>query len=227
MAASSRPESSPAFTTRRALLAGAIGSVGALAVNVIGRATPALAAPGDPVLVDNSHTGAGTTQITTTGATAFRGVTSNSTGTAIHGHATSTSPGAWGIMGQTQSTAGTAVLGFASNNVGTSWGVYGESSSPGGVGVVAENDTGGLAFRSVGRAKFSTSGVATIAAGSTSTTINPGVNVTSNSFVLLTPKTNIGTRALWFTTNTSNDRFTIHLSSARSSRTRVAWLLLG
>jgi hypothetical protein len=51
--------------------------------------------------------------------------------------------------------------------------------------------------------------------------------VTSGTFVLLTPKANIGTRALWFTTSTTNDRITIHMSSARSSSTKVAWLMLG
>jgi hypothetical protein len=213
--------------SRRAILAGALGGIGALAASAIGRTTSVLAATNDPVLVDNAHTGAGTTQITSTGSQAFRVIKSNAPGRAIHGEATSTDPGGWGVVGETQSTAGTGVLGFASNNVGTSWGVYGESFSPSGVGVVAWNGTGGLAFRSQGRAKFSTSGVASIPAGSTSKTINPGVNVTSKSFVLLTPKTNIGTRALWFSTNPSTDRFTIRMNSARSSSTRVAWLLLG
>jgi hypothetical protein len=53
------------------------------------------------------------------------------------------------------------------------------------------------------------------------------INVTSSSFVLLTPKTNIGSRALWFTTDPAGNKFTIHMSSSRSSGTRVAWLLLG
>lgn len=130
-------------------------------------------------------------------------------------------------MGETDSVEGTGVLGIANAINGSSWGVYGEANSPGGIGVVAYNQDNGLAFRAVGRAQFTTSGVASIPAGSTSKTIDPGVNVTSASFVLLTPKTNIGSRALWFTTSTQNDRFTIRMSSARSSTTRVAWLLLG
>jgi len=71
------------------------------------------------------------------------------------------------------------------------------------------------------------SGVATIPAGSTGVTVSPNVNVTSGSFVLLTPKANIGSRGLWFTTNASADTFRIHMSSTRSANTKVAWLLLG
>ncbi len=69
--------------------------------------------------------------------------------------------------------------------------------------------------------------MATIPAGSTGKTVNPGVNVTNGSFVLLTPKVDVGSRALWFTTNPSGDTFRIRMSSARSSGTKVAWLLLG
>jgi hypothetical protein len=225
MTAATHPESKA--PSRRALLAGALGGLGALAASAIGRANPVQAVSGDPVLVDNAHTGSGITQITTSGLTAFKGISSNSSASAIHAVASSSSPGAWGVFAETESTEGTGVLGVANSTTGTSWGVYGESNSPAGVGVVALNGTGGLAFRSVGRARFTTSGVATITAGSTSKTIDPGVNVTSSSFVLLTPKTNIGSRSLWFTTNTSNDRFTIHISSTRASTTRVAWLLLG
>ena len=76
-------------------------------------------------------------------------------------------------------------------------------------------------------AKFATSGVATITAGSTSKVVTPGVNVTSASFVLLTPKANLGGRSLWFTTNATQDKFTIRLSSSRGTATKVAWLLLG
>ena len=86
----------------------------------------------------------------------------------------------------------------------------------------------GQALLTRGRVKHEkVSGVATIAAGSTSVTLSPNVNVTHGSFVLLTPKANIGSRGLWFTTNPSADSITIHLSSSRSSATKIAWLLLG
>jgi hypothetical protein len=104
-------------------------------------------------------------------------------------------------------------------------GVSGEVIS--GIGLFGSATTG-LALQTVGRWKAGRiSGVATIDAGDTSVTVNPGVNVVSSAFVLLSPKTNVGSRALWFTTNPSTDRFTIRMSSPRSSKTRIAWLLVG
>ena len=67
----------------------------------------------------------------------------------------------------------------------------------------------------------------TIAVGKKAVTIAPGVNVTTGSFVLLTPMTNLGGRDLWFTRNAADDKFTIRMSSTRGSDTKVAWLLLG
>ena len=114
-----------------------------------------------------------------------------------------------GVIGQT--LAGQGVRGQATSGSG----VFGTASS-------------GYALRGDGRLRFDkVSGVATITAGSTSKVVSPGVNVTNASFVLLTPKANLGGRALWFTTNPTTNRFTIRMSSARGSATKIAWLLLG
>lgn len=156
-----------------------------------------------------------------------RGVTVNSTGvlgfsspgggpeptakprTGVYGHAVQdgSSRGVWG-----RSNAGR--------------GVYGQAT--GGVGVYAQAGVNGIAMRANGRVKVDkVSGVATIKAGSTGVTLTPGVKVTSASFVLLTPKVNLGGRDLWFTTNSTAGTLTIRMSSARTSGTKVAWLLLG
>ena len=119
----------------------------------------------------------------------------------------------------------TGVYGYA-NQDKDSRGVWGFSGS--GVGVFGQANRAGQAFLGRGRVKFEkVSGVATIAAGSTSVTLSPNVNVTHGSFVLLTPKANLGGRDLWFTTNPSADSITIHISSTRPSNTKIAWLLLG
>ena len=103
-------------------------------------------------------------------------------------------------------------------------GVRGESTS--GVGVFGTSTTG-FALHTSGRLRIQkVSGVATIARGSKTRTVTPGVKVTTTSFVLLTPKANLGARALWFTTNTTANTLTIHMSSARSSATKIAWLLV-
>jgi hypothetical protein len=148
--------------------------------------------------------------------------------TGVYGLATQdgTSNGVYG-----RSTSGRGVFGAAS----TGRGVFGQASSglgvrgyaTSGVGLSGEATTG-YALRTTGRIRADkVSGVAKIAAGATSVTVTPGVDVTSSSFVLLTPKSNIGSRALWFSTDATNNRFSVRMSSARTSATYVAWLLLG
>jgi hypothetical protein len=194
-------------------LAGALGGLGAIAASAIGRASPAQATNGDPVTVGGSFSGTGTTQIGSSATSAFVGISSNSDGT--------------GVLGLSAGSSGTGVLGSAYSLTGANTGVYGYSASPSGIGVHATTNGGGVALKADGRAKFSTSGVATITAGHTTKVITPGVNVTSNSFVLLTPKVKLSGRDLWFTTDAANNKFTIRMSSSRSSGTKVAWLLLG
>lgn len=226
--------------SRRAILIGALGGLGAVAAHALGRPQVAAAANGDPILVGQVATGTLTTQLHY----------SSSFASGLYVKATSTG-GGFGITGETSATGGGwaalrgdatgggntyGVFGNATGTTGETVGVRGLTGSPAGYGVhgfagsgtgVKAESNSGTALRVSGRAKFSTSGVATISAGTTSKTVTPNVNVTSESFVLLTPKTNIGSRALWFTTNPSGDTFKIHMSSTRSSSTRVAWLLLG
>lgn len=275
--------------SRRAILAGALGGIGAwMAASVGGRAR-VRAANGDPVLVGSAHTGTAKTSITNTasGSAGFE-VTTTGNGTAISGYSPDAqgiqggsengvgvfgnvgqgigvfgnSNGQAGVWGQTDGEAAgvvgrsvgsqlTGVLGLSGSTEPTlrartgvfgycdlddsARGVIGES--PAGQGVRGESGTGvgvfasstsGYALRTSGRIRAdSVSGVATITAGSTSRTVSPGVNVTSASFVLLTPRANIGSRALWFTTNATANTFTIRMSASRSSSTKVAWLLLG
>jgi hypothetical protein len=156
-----------------------------------------------------------------------RGVTGQTTaGRGVNGIATSGS----GVHGHTDS--GYGVEGIAASGYGVSgisasnFGVFGHSDSS--VAVYAEAPAG-IALQTVGRIKLATSGIAIIPAGLSSVTVSPpfGVDVSIDSFVLLTPMANIGTRALWFTKNISLDTITIHLSSSRTSATKVSWLLLG
>jgi hypothetical protein len=210
--------------SRRALLAGALGGLGAWAASAVGRASRVHAADGETVLVGGEYQSSSVTSISNlaNNGIVLRGVSSSGTG--VVGASTSF----YGV--QAISNTGSGLGAFTSTGVGA----YGASSSHRGVWGFSDTGTGlfgscgtGLALHAEGRIKFSTSGTATIAAGSTSKTVNPGVNVTSGSFVLLTPKANIGSRALWFTINPTANTFRIRMSSPRSSTTRVAWLLLG
>lgn len=268
----------PTTRSRRALLAGALGGIGAWTASAIGRAGPARAANGETVTVGGSFDGTTTTTITKSGSGSAAIAGKSTGGYGLYGESSSAygvyawSTSGWAVYGQTITGIGvvgsssatdmaaiqgqnaghsTGVLGYSGDEVPPAakakTGVYGhaaqDSSSRGvwgranagqgvrgqatsGVGVYGKATTG-LALQAVGRAKFSTSGVATIAAGSDGVTVTPGVNVTSASFVLLTPKSSLGGRDLWFTTNATADTFRIRISSPRASATKVAWLLLG
>ena len=96
-----------------------------------------------------------------------------------------------------------------------------------GFGVYAVASSGGFALSTHGRLDLSTAGVASDPAGATSKVVFGGVDISANSFVLLTPALDIGIARLWWTKDTVGNSFTIHMSSSRSTLTKVSWLLLG
>jgi len=132
------------------------------------------------------------------------------------------------------STMTTAVHGDSTRHIG----VHGHTMT--GVGVFAQADDTGTALvamselghataiHSYGRVQLDfVSGVARIATGRMSVSVTPVFRIDARSFVLLTPRTNLGGRALWFALDTKNNRFLIKMSSPRQSATPIAWLLLG
>lgn len=123
-----RAQSDTNAPTRRALLAGVLGGVGAWVAGAIGRASHVEAANGDPVLVGQSHTGTSSTTIFSTGSPA-----------AITGHISSTTGTSAGVSGHSSSSSGRGVLGAANLTVGRNYGVWGQTSSPDGVAVVGWN----------------------------------------------------------------------------------------
>lgn len=175
--------------------------IGIEALSQSGKAVSAIASTGDGVVAStNSGTGVKAT---------------SGSGRAIDGRSES----AFGVYGR--SNSGTGVIGTGPLGVG----VRGESSQ--GIGVQAVTTTG-IALQTKGRLNLAgVSGVATIGANRTTVNVAPGVDITASSFVLLTPKANIGTRTVWFTTNATANTIQIRLSSARAAATPVAWLLLG
>jgi hypothetical protein len=151
----------------------------------------------------------------------------NSTGVqGFSGGVSSTLPAAkakTGVFGQaTQDSSSRGVFGVSTSGHG----VRGEATTGGAVVGVA-NNIAGYAFLGSGRVRFNkVSGLATIAAGTTSKTITPGTDVTTDSFVLLTPMADISTRRLWFTKDATANTITIHLSSTSASSISISWLLL-
>ena len=125
--------------SRRALLAGALGGIGAWIASGIGRASPARAADGDPVLVGSENNSTSVTKLT-------NNATSD---TVLQGDSTS----GIGVSGSSSSANG--VEGFSTSNRG----VYGQSisnsavyglglsaSMGAGVGHSANNGTGIFGF---------------------------------------------------------------------------------
>jgi hypothetical protein len=125
------------------------------------------------------------------------------------------SRGVWG-----RSNDGRGVFGEARNGVG----VFGSSTT--GIGVFSES-ADGFALRTRGRIRFgNVSGQAIIPAGRRNVILRMGVPISPSSFLLLTPMTDVGSRCIWFTKNRAENSVTLHISSSRTTPTRIAWLLL-
>ena len=149
--------------TRRTLLSGGIGGLGAWLAAAITRPQPALAATDTAAVhkgVNNPTTAL--TTITCSGATALK-VASPSGGSnrsALFATASGTSSrgvtalGVTGVIGQSGATGGRGVFGLSTATSGTPAGVLGKSSAPGGRAVQGENvATTGLAIGTSGTSK--------------------------------------------------------------------------
>ena len=111
---------STAPRTRRAVLAGALGGLAALAANALGRPMPTLAADGQAMLVGGEYSSSSVTSVT------------NATGNGIYGGSLDT-----GIAVTGQSNQGIGVHGFSTSNIG----VLGETI--GSVAAIAGRSFGG------------------------------------------------------------------------------------
>ena len=197
-----QPETKSA--SRRAIVTGALAGVGAWVAGAIGRASPARA--------DGENIQIGGDYATAMSRTALTNETNNET--------------VWYLYNSHQ---GTALYALSNSGIGVnaisnfSSGVY----AVGKPAITADPSGQGYAIVGKGRVRLERiSGVAVIPAGRTSVRITPGVNLNTGSFVLLTPRSNLKGRDLWFRTDPPNERFTIYLSTPRTVATRVSWLLL-
>lgn len=135
----------------------------------------------------------------------------------------------WGVYGTSANSTGVKGLSAGGSGVEGSGaiGVYGISESRSGVGVLAQNpNDSGVALQVTGVTKFSRSGVATVLAGRSQVTQQ--LPLGPASFVLATIQDNVTdlyVRGVKITSGT-NGSFTIHLSTAVKSDTKVAWLAM-
>ena len=226
--------------SRRALLAAAAGAAAATVVSAIERPVPARAATDGDVVLGAKNSATATTEIdssvdlvdvfvarSTAGGIGIVGDSEQGTGvlgTGTHGVEGSSLAG-MGVFGVSEH--GTGVLGHITLN---GFGVHGHSLSAGGVGVYASAEAG-TALEVAGKARFSRSGRATVAAGKMSVDVDlrkkGGLGGTPLCFANLTTYRS-GTFVMAARPNYPGTGWLrIYLNKAVPSPTYVAWLVLG
>lgn len=105
-------------------------------------------------------------------------------------------------------------------------GVHGITVRVDGVGVLAQVEEAGTALEAKGPVKFSSAGLATIAAGTNSVTITPGqyLTINANSKILCTLQSPGG--ILLNVIRNPNNTFTINLAGNATADVIVAWFLI-
>ena len=161
-----------------------------------------------------------------------RGVTGQTTaGYGVSGIATT----GHGVNGT--ATTGIGAIGYAT----TGYGTYGYATTTGiGARGYSVSGTGGYfstsgakigtALRAIGKVKFDNcAGVATIAAGTNSVVVTPGIDLTSTSAVVATLMGSAGglTTVHRVVVNATTDAFTIYLTANATAAVKVAWHVFG
>jgi hypothetical protein len=128
------------------------------------------------------------------------------------------SRGVWGQSAAGQGVRGQTTTGRGVNGVATS-----------GIGLWGEATTG-YALQTSGRVKLDKSaGQASIASGTSSVVVNPGIDLTSTSAVVATLNGNAGasTAVKRVAIDTTANTFTIYLTANANATVKVAWIVLG
>jgi hypothetical protein len=182
-----------------------------------------------------SNSGPGVSAYSTLGDAVFGTV--GSSANAVHGQNTDSGAGGFGVFGEhmgggvaiqgnslTSSTTSTGVLGYGQR------GVYGLALfGGGGTGVVASSalDGTGVALEVIGPATFTGSGIVSIVAGKTSSTVT-GVPLTASSLVLATVQNNAGVSVAYVVPSVSGSSFVVHLNKAVpvGKTAKVGWFVV-
>lgn len=232
--------------------AGVAASIAGGGIAQAAKSAQAASAKQQAVLLGKSNSAHGTTQVITRVGDGLKGQTFAAGHSGVVGFDTSTASSSHGLYGH--SVHGLGILGISQHGTGITGltstvgqsgvagidqattsgahGVFGQS--PHGDGVYATSPHGtalrgqsahGLALHVQGKAKFSNSGVATVAGGNTSVTVNvPGV--TASDIVLATIQQPQGTMAV-AGAHASAGSLTITLTGSAESSVRIGWMVLG
>lgn len=197
----------PTAQSRRTLLVGAMGAVGATVLGALGRAAP-VHAESETMKVGGEYSDA-----------TSRTYLKNSANDADVFVATTTGSGK-GVWGKSSDGPGVYAESTHSTGLQVSGDVAIEAS--------AHSDSGFALQAKIGRVRFdSISGEVTIPAGLPGVTLNLLTHVANSAFVLLSPRGNLGGRWVWYTTDSNLDVIYIRISSTRTVDTRVGYLLVG
>jgi hypothetical protein len=234
-------------TRRNLLKKGAAGALGAAAATAI-TATPASAADGDPVILGQENVASSPTRIRLFDnledildifpaphplfpGRVLRVVGGLGAGSAFSafaqsGTAISAIGQTNGVIGQT-GRFGVGVSGLSGEGIG----VLGRSEVGTGIkaeGVHPEEGGFGTAFEAVGPVKFSTSGLADVAASTDRITVAPGVPVTSQSKVLAMLQGNSGNKAMVEHVELDGvaSMFQVVLTKVPARPVQIAWFLI-
>ena len=153
----------------------------------------------------------------------------SSSGTGAIGSSLSGS-GIYGFSGESAAPSLGAVVGVLAVGGGSRTGLDARSTT----GTAGKFATGslksGVALRTVGRVRFDNSvGIATIAAGASSVTVTPGIDLTTTSAVVATLQGDAGgsTTVKRAVVNATADTFTIYLTANATAAVKVAWHVFG
>ena len=123
-------------------------------------------------------------------------------------------------------TSGYGVRGVVSSGIGAS----GYATTGTAVLATSANPKVGTALQAIGKVKFDKSvGIATIAVGTSSATVTPGIDLTATSAVVATLQGGAGgtTSVRCVTVNATADTFTIYLTANATVAVKVAWHVFG
>jgi hypothetical protein len=202
---------------RRALMLGVAAAGAGTVVSLAAGEGPAGAATGGDVILGKSNKAGNSTVVTTTSGNGLQGQTYAEDQSGVYGN--DESGGGYGVYGN--SANGIGVYGSGTGSTG----VYGFSAAA--VGVLASSDTG-TALLVEGVVGFSRSGVATVAAGTSSVVVS-GVypDLTASSMVLATPQGYLaGVCVAGVVSDVSASEFTIHLNKTVKTALPVAWFVI-
>jgi len=207
-----------ALNSRRAMLVGAVGALGAWAAGALGKPQVARAGVDGDVVLGADNVSAQPTTI-------------HATAQPLSAHASFLEPHP-SIPSEHIAVHGyveTETDGIGVQGTGGAFGAGVKGTTQDGAALLGIATFDGFALKTFGRVRLTGhSGIALIAAGRNSVTVQlahpRGVYPTPH--VTVSPMVNLAGRSLWYTADSKADTLTFHISSPRSSTTRLTWIML-